>query len=180
MTKRRTLTISELNNRKEMETWIRDIALAILLAVVLSQLMTPAIVHGASMEPTFYHGEIVLANRVAYVRQSPEPGDVILVQPPGSGDDVMIKRVIATENSDLRIENGQIFVNSQKISETYLKESEFFGTSKEAVPEDNVFVLGDNRNHSLDSRSWGPIEEERIVGKVLFRIYPIQRFGRIH
>ena len=166
---------------KEVVEWIKTIGLAMILAFLITRVITPAFVVGPSMEPTFHDRDMVIAFRLAYWRELPEQDDIILFESTLPDDRILIKRVIASEGDELLINNGILYVNGQEIEETYLKEAEFYGNTEITIPEGAVFVMGDNRNRSLDSRSEeiGLVDQGEIIGKVMFRIFPFNRIGTI-
>lgn len=167
------------------------IALSIFLIVYLF-IMQPHQVNGASMYPTYEDGEYLLTDKVSYKINEPQRGDVVVFRAPesaqcpeGTGCD-FIKRIIGLPGDQIMIQNDQISVNGVRLDETYLPD----GTPSHpgtflnnggviVVKEDQFFVMGDNRNHSSDSRTWGPVPKENIVGKVFFRYWPPEAVGLI-
>ena len=136
-------------------------------------------VDGKSMMDTLHHGERLLVTSYPY---TPKKGDIVIVN--RTGQEPLVKRVIATGGDAIWIDSqtNEVRVNGEVISEPYIKGYTFAGmypNSEETVPEGYVFVMGDNRQNSSDSREIGYIRESRIIGKAFFRIFPLDRFGKL-
>ena len=167
--------------KKELLEWVQAIVIAVVLALVIrSFVFTVVRVDGQSMEPTLQHNDRMIVWRLGY---EPQRNDVVIFNPPGYEKNVYwIKRVIATEGQHVEIDyaDNSVYVDGEKIDEPYLGEEmralAHLPITEIDVPEDCVFVLGDNRNHSTDGRVIGPVSEDRIVGKAVIRFWP---FGAI-
>ena len=141
-------------------------------------------VSGNSMVPTFHNGDYLITEKISYRLGSPKKGDVIVLKNPRDESQDFIKRIIALPGDTIKIDNNSVFVNGGAIGETYLPTGtpthpgSFLtkGSDIKAGPN-QYFVLGDNRNHSSDSREWGSITKEEIVGRAFFRYWPIQDMG---
>jgi signal peptidase I len=150
------------------------------LAVFLirSFLFQPFLVSGASMEPSFSSGDYLLIDEISYRLRPPQRGEVIVFKPPVAGD-FFIKRIIGLPNEKIRIQDGQIEIfnaQSQKITlkENYLPLNvKTSGDSEIILGANQYLVLGDNRNYSFDSRVWGPLTGDHIIGLVKLRIWPL-------
>lgn len=166
------------------------IALSIFLIVYLF-VMQPHQVNGSSMYPNFEDGEYLLTDKISYRLGEPQRGDVVVFHAPeasrcpeGTGCD-FIKRVIAIPGDTIDIQNNRIFVNGMPVSEPYLsdnivtQEGAFSNQGSYQLPPGNYYVMGDNRNQSSDSRAWGPVPIQNIVGKVFFRYWPPQKLGTL-
>ena len=152
-----------------------DVIETLLLALVLFlgiNLITARIrVGGPSMQPTLYDGEYVLVNRLAYKWAKPRLGEVIVFRFPRNPRQEYVKRVIGTPGDEVYITNKKVFVNGQLLDEPYISEPpRDYGTWR--VPEKSLFVLGDNRNVSSDSRDWEFVPLENVVGKALAVYWP--------
>jgi signal peptidase I len=161
------------------------VVMAILVMIYLF-IMSPQEVNGQSMEPNFHNSEYILTNKVAYKYRQPLRGDVVIFKSWKNKDIDYIKRVIALPGETVELKKNAIYVNGQKLDEPYLTEGIIiFGGSflKEnqaiVVPENTVFALGDNRPHSSDSREFGPVPMENIIGVVIMRYWPFSEFGTI-
>ncbi len=149
-------------------------------------LIQPFYVKGASMEPSFYDQEYLIIDEISYRFSTPERGDVIVFKYPRDPKEYFIKRVIALPGEKVQIKNGEIYIyNSQspfgsKLSENYLdSETKTYGLSEEIIvlEDGEYYVLGDNRNSSKDSRSFGSVDDSFIIGKVLLRGWPFDRIS---
>ena len=153
-----------------------------LVAVMLltTFLFRHSVVKGASMENTLYEGEHLIISNLFY---TPKRGDIVVCQDYKTGlRDPFVKRIIAIEGDTVEIwPDGSVFVNDKRITENYLHPDadDFPGLKKTTVPEGHVFVMGDHRNDSKDSRDFGFVRENSILGKVLIRFYPFDRFGTV-
>jgi signal peptidase I len=166
------------------------IALSIFLVVYLF-LLQPHQVNGKSMEPNFQTGDYVLTDKISYRFGSPQRGDVVVFHAPasancpqGTGCD-FIKRVIALPNETVEVKNGQFYINSDPLNESYIPDSmnteagNYIRSNSVTLNSDEYFVIGDNRPYSSDSRAWGPIDKSMIVGKAFFRYWPPESMGSI-
>lgn len=133
----------------------------------------------ASMAPTLVPGDHVLAAKFVYLLGDPERGDIAALQNPEARDEVLIKRIVGLPGDAVEIRDGVLYVNGNREQEPYvnyrLNDGNYFGPEK--VPSGEVFVMGDNRANSRDSRSFGPVPEQDLDGKVLTRIWPPGRIG---
>ena len=156
--------------------FILDVLETLLLSAVLflaiNALSARVRVDGFSMNPTLQDGEFVLVNRLAYRMGIPQRGDIIVFHfplDPASQD--LIKRVIGLPGEHIMVIRGKVFVNGQPLSEPYIAAAPLY-SGEWVVPDGDLFVLGDNRNDSSDSHSWGMLPEKEIVGKAVFIYWP--------
>ncbi|MFR4798998.1 MAG: signal peptidase I, partial [Lentihominibacter sp.] len=156
------------------------------IVIAITLIIKPTIVKESSMEPTLYENNYLFVNKLAYLtKDHPDYGDIIIFKSDidkddGSGKKILIKRVIAVENDVVTVSEGNVYRNGIKLDESYTLEGFTSGDIKDyAVPENEVFVMGDNRGVSLDSRSGevGTISEDSIIGKAFFRLYPFSEIG---
>ncbi len=154
--------------------------------VVYLFIITPNQVKGASMEPSFKSGDYILTSRVTYKLRRPDRGDVVVFKAPKNPDIEYIKRIIGLPGDKILIENGQVYVNGQALPEQYTAAATNLwegGFIKEGttiiVPDGYVFVMGDNRPRSSDSREFGPVPVESIIGQVFYRYFPVDEVGQI-
>ncbi|PIR87709.1 MAG: signal peptidase I [Candidatus Harrisonbacteria bacterium CG10_big_fil_rev_8_21_14_0_10_45_28] len=151
--------------------------------VIRSFIAQPFLVSGASMEPNFINGDYLLVDEMTYYFRSPSRGDVIVFRYPANPKSFFIKRVIGLPNETIKILDGEITVRTAdgaeeiKLDESYLPDDLKTGNNLEqALGPDEYFVLGDNRSNSFDSRSWGGLPKEDIIGIVRLKIFPIREF----
>lgn len=173
--------------RLKMPGFLHDVFTTIIFIVVVTVLFDLAIprslVDGRSMEPTFENGERLIVSRIHYLAREPERGDVIVFNSlnPNEVGIMLIKRVIGLPGERIAFVNQQLQINGQIVDEPYIKElCQAFRCDDEDEWElgaNEYFVMGDNRNNSQDSRRFGPVPLEHIVGHVVFRYWPPLRIG---
>ena len=165
------------------ETVVVALALFVVIYLFAAQ---PHQVRGASMVPNFQNGEYILTDKVTYRFREPHRGDVIIFRAPKNQELDYIKRIIGLPNEQIKIEKGSIYINNKRLEESYLPTGPIYaGTYLQEgqiinIPDHEYFVLGDNRNHSSDSREWGPVPQKDIIGKAFFRYWPMNQIGLIH
>ena len=158
---------------------IQTIILALVLFFAINFVSARIRVDGSSMVPNFHNGDYIIVNRLAYQWGEIQRGDVVVFPYPLNPEEDYIKRVIGLPGDRLAIYGGDVYVNGQRIKEAYLKSPTENDLAEVLVPAGHVYVLGDNRNASSDSRSWGPLEIDAILGKAIFRYYPFDSIGAI-
>ncbi|MFA7407593.1 MAG: signal peptidase I [Anaerolineaceae bacterium] len=151
---------------------VETILLALVLFLAINALSARVRVENVSMKPTLQEGEFLLVNRVAYTFGQPSIGDIIVFHAPGASDMDYIKRVIGLPGDQVRITDGIVYVNNQPLYEPYIAESPRY-TGTWDIPQNEYFVLGDNRNNSSDSHMWGFVPHEDIVGRALLIYWPL-------
>lgn len=170
-----------------MKLWIRDIAIALAIGLLLTQLIKPTIVREHSMESTLHEYDYIILNRQAYLFSEPKDGDIIvfhtdLLQANGK-EKLLIKRIIGLPGDRISISEGIVYKNDEPLTEPYIKEGYTASDMEEVtVPEDSLFVMGDNRQNSADSRdaSVGFVHMDKILGKATLRLYPFNKIGLVH
>ncbi|MBT5775651.1 MAG: signal peptidase I [Dehalococcoidia bacterium] len=174
------------------------IALAILMFMAVRAVGQNFIVDGRSMEPTFLNAELLIVNRVAYLDVDlswapgvetehwrpfgePEQGDVVVFIYPGDlvNERDFIKRVIALPGQTVEIRDGTAIVDGVTLVEPYLGEDWIGDLAPQVVPEGHLFVMGDNRRNSSDSRTWGMLDQQLLIGRVDLRYWPFDRMGLV-
>jgi signal peptidase I len=147
--------------------------LALLVGLTLVFVAEPVRVSSDSMAPTFHAGDHVLVAKVGARSHHPHRRDVIAFHLPGSSD-LLIKRVVAVGGNSVGIADGVLVVNGRPVHESFvdynLVDATYFGPVR--VPRDTVFVMGDNRSNSIDSRRFGPVPVSDILGRVVLAIWP--------
>lgn len=154
--------------------------------VVYLFIFAPNQVKGASMEPTFQSGDYIVTSKITYKFRAPQRGDVVVFKSPRNPDIDYIKRIVAIPKDKVLIQKGQLYINDNLIDETYISARTNLwegGYVKDGVPifipEGEMFVMGDNRPRSSDSREFGPVPEENIIGQVFFRYFPSDKVGSV-
>lgn len=161
------------------------VALSIFVVIYLF-IVQPHEVKGNSMEPNFHNNEYILTDKISYRFRQPQRGEVIIFKAPRNQEVDYIKRVIALPGDRIKVEKGFVYVNGEKLGEPYLKDttSLFPGSFMQEgveilVGEDEVMAFGDNRPHSSDSREFGPVPQNLIIGRAIIRYWPLPAFGLI-
>ena len=135
---------------------------------------------GQSMEPNFQTDEYVLVNKVAYLIQQPQRGDVIIFHYPLDIHKDFIKRLIGLPGDTIQVTNTDVSINGQRLQEPYIRVPFNFEVKSWKLGPNQFFVMGDNRDNSLDSRSWGPLDRSYIIGKVIVSYWPLNDLGLIN
>lgn len=162
-----------------------ELVLFLVAIYALIEMAVPRfIVDGPSMEPTFHFDERLVVSRVGYLVNDPERGDIAVFNSPAAGpnDPPLIKRVIGVPGDTIAFRDQQLFINGQPINEPYINEPCDVIHCPDQVRQlgdDEFFVMGDNRNHSNDSRAFGPVPRDRIIGEALIRFWPPEAWGLI-
>jgi signal peptidase I len=129
------------------------------------------------MEPSYFHNNRVVVSKVSYLLGDIERGDVIVFPAPPNPEEDYIKRVIGLPGDQISVQNGVVFINGEALVEPYISAPPINNMRAIPVPEGSVFVMGDNRNVSSDSRSWGALPIEDIIGKAVFVYWPFDEIG---
>lgn len=170
--------------KKEIWEWIKALVIAAALVILIRLfIFAPFIVEGGSMEPNFHTGERLIVNKLIYEIRKPERGEIIVFHAPAGLD--YIKRVIALPGETVKIQDNKVYVNGKELNEPYIqaaidehaKTGEKYNRdySETVVPDGTVFVLGDNRLNSTDSRKIGPVADDKIVGRADIRFWPLKK-----
>ncbi|RQD74586.1 MAG: signal peptidase I [Candidatus Syntrophonatronum acetioxidans] len=169
------------NKNSELWEWIKSIFFAVIIALLIRSFVVEIfVVEGLSMQPTLEHHERLLVNKFIYSFREPAQGDVVVFSYSPERD--FIKRVIATGGDTVEINKQGVYVNGQLLEEDYVKNNSMSNFGPTTVPEDHIFVLGDNRDNSMDSResSVGFISFERVKGKAVLVFWPLEQFSLVH
>ncbi len=155
-------------------TIVPAVLIALLIHVFLAQATR---VYGQSMQPNLHSNERLVVEKLSYRFHGPRRGDVIVLHDPSGGSELLIKRVIGLPGERVTVADGQVFIDGEALDEPYLdQETEGSGRSW-LVPPLHVFVMGDNRQASRDSRSFGTVALDQIIGRALFRYWPLDQIG---
>lgn len=184
------------NKKNEVVEWLKALLIALILVVLIRWLLfQPFIVQGPSMQPNFVTGQKLIVNEILYDIRKPQRGEVIVFHVPSEGRD-FIKRVIAVAGDTVKVEGDTLLVNGKPVSETYIQEAidqahadnRLYNSTNfpnadfpdGKVPEGHVFVMGDNRSNSTDSRMIGYVPLEDIIGRADLIFWPLKDIGLIN
>lgn len=164
-----------------------EIAEVVIIALVTvffirAFLVQPFLVSGASMEPTFQNSNYLLIDEITYRFRAPQRGEVVVFRFPQDLNSFFIKRIIGLPGETITVQNNQIIVTTSDktttLTESYLApETKTIGEKTITLGADEYFVLGDNRGNSFDSRNWGPLPKQDVIGLVRLRIFPFSEFS---
>ena len=192
--------------QKEIGSWIIVIVVALVLSLFIdSTIIAKAEVEQSSMENTLFEGQQLIVNKLSYTFDEPKRGDIIIFlenEEKGniidnfirsvknrfsSSDEIaaeqerLVKRVIGVAGDEIDIQNGYVYINGERLEESYVNGITLPGNLKLpiTVGEGELFVIGDNREVSRDSRDFGPIDVKQVEGKAVFRVYPFNQIGKV-
>lgn len=165
-------------SKHEIKEWIYTIAVALVLVVIIRTfILDTRIVPTTSMVPTIKAGDRLFVEKITYRFKGLERGEVIVFKPPAQSGlkDDLIKRLIALPGDTVEVKSGKLYVNDIAQEEPYLAEPIQYSMEKLEVPDNKIFVLGDNRNRSYDSHEWGFADIGSVKGKALLTYWPLDR-----
>ena len=165
----------------ELKEWVKSIVLAVVIALIIRFFFFETfLVEGTSMHPTLQHHERLIVNKIVYNFKDPEQGDVIVFNYSVRRD--FIKRIIALAGDEVEIRNGNLYVNEKLQVEQYIQNQAMYDFGPVVIPEGHIFVLGDNRDNSMDSRdpAVGSISLERVKGKAMLVFWPFSSAGLLN
>jgi signal peptidase I len=164
----------------DVQVWLRDIMISVAIAaVVIVFLYQPVKVEGTSMMPWLRDQQRIFVNKFVYRFEQIRRGDIVVFRFPLDPTKSYIKRVVGLPGDEVELIRGELFVNGRQIPEPYIREPYQDPSSYSAtqVRADHYYVLGDHRNTSNDSRTWGTVARDFIVGKAVFAYWPLDQFG---
>lgn len=174
-------------DKNESIEWVKSIVTAVVIALFIKTfIFNTTYVLGNSMYPTLHEKDRLFANKISLYFSNPSRGDVVIIKAPDSPNKDYIKRVIGVEGDTVEIESGKVYVNGELLEEEYIEDDSYTHVYEEGyweIPEDYIFVLGDNRKEgaSKDSRYFGYVSKKSVKGITAFRYFPIdKRFGKIN
>jgi signal peptidase I len=166
----------------ELKSWARDVLFAFAIAIfIVVFVVQPVKVEGTSMQPQLADQDRIFVNRFIYRFTNIHRGDVVVFWYPRDRSKSFIKRVLGIPGDEVEIRQGIVYINGARINEPYLN-PEFRDRKslpKVVVPAGQYFVLGDHRNSSNDSRSWGFVAQQLIYGKAIFSYWPVSHVGPV-
>ncbi|OGE32140.1 signal peptidase I [Candidatus Daviesbacteria bacterium RIFCSPHIGHO2_01_FULL_44_29] len=167
--------------------FIQTLAVCLVVGIVIYwQIAQPHKVSGLSMFPTFHNNDYIITNKIGYKFNQPKRGDIVVLTNPRDLSEAFIKRIIGLPEDRVKVQEGHVYINGEKLVESYLASTSstppgaFLTEGSEVfVPEGSFIVLGDNRTASSDSREWGFVPRQDIIGQVFLRYWPKESVGFI-
>lgn len=174
---------------------VETIVVAALLALGIRATVAEArSIPSESMLPALQIGDHLIVEKITPHFSAPARGEILVFYPPDnpgelstttrllrmlslSGDMALIKRVVGLPGETIAVEDGQVTINGQPLEEPYLREAPIYSMAPRQIPEGYAFMMGDNRNNSLDSHVWGPMPLDNVIGQAVFRFWPVHRIG---
>ena len=173
---------------REAKEWAQSIAVALILTLIIRTYVVQAFkIPSGSMRPTLMEGDKLFVNKFLYRFKPMERGDIVVFKFPGEPKKDFIKRLVAFQGETVEIRDGKLYINGKVLDEPdsfgkffYYNHDPFGGPNEKIkVPGDSLYVLGDNSANSTDSRFWGFVPQKNIIGKAIFRWWPLNRLGKI-
>lgn len=166
---------------------VQIIAIALFLALLIRAFVAePRYIPSDSMLPTLQVGDRLVVEKISYHFHPPQKGDIVVFDPPQqlqvqgyAKNQAFIKRVIGTPGQTVAINSGKVYLNNQPLTESYIAEPPNYQMDAVRVPENQLFVMGDNRNNSNDSHVWGFLPKQNVIGHACWRFWPLSRIGRV-
>ncbi len=163
------------------------LAIALGLSLLIRTFIAePRFIPSDSMFPTLEINDRLVVEKVSYYFRPPTQGDIIVFNPPEqlqtlgyASDQAFIKRVIGEPGQTIQVKDGWVYIDNQPLYENYTAEPPDYKLEPQKIPENSYFVMGDNRNDSNDSHVWGFLPKQNIIGRAVFRFWPIDRFGGV-
>ncbi|MFN2186935.1 MAG: signal peptidase I, partial [Anaerolineae bacterium] len=164
--------------RELLETILPALLIALLINVFVGQATR---VEGQSMEPNLHSEQRLVVEKLSYRFHGPQRFDIVVVKMPDQGEELLIKRVIGLPGETVEIRDGQVYVDGNLLEEPFIDASTHPGRDgKITVPPLHIYVMGDNRDRSNDSRSFGPVPIDNVIGRAWFSYWPPDQIGFIH
>ena len=166
---------------------LQIVIIALSLAIVIrASIAEPRYIPSDSMVPTLHVGDRVVVEKISYHLQPPKTGDIVVFAPPEqlqeqgfTQDQAFIKRIIGLPGQTVAVKKGLVYLNDQPLVEKYIAEPPQYQWGPYRVPENEYFVMGDNRNNSNDSSRWGFLPKQNIIGRAVVRFWPLERIGEV-
>ncbi len=166
---------------------LQILGIALVLALLVRLLIAePRYIPSDSMVPTLEIGDRLVIEKISYRSRQPLRGDIVVFDPPPllqelgfTSDQAFIKRVVGEPGQTVQVHSGQVLIDGTPLQEPYIAQPPAYEMPTVVVPDGQFFVMGDNRNNSNDSHVWGFLPKENIIGRAVFRFYPLRRAGAI-
>ena len=166
---------------------LQIVIIALSLAIVIRALIAePRYIPSDSMVPTLHVGDRVVVEKISYHLKPPKTGDIVVFAPPEqlqeqgfTQDQAFIKRIIGLPGQTVAVKKGLVYLNDKPLVEKYIAEPPQYQWGPYRVPENEYFVMGDNRNNSNDSSRWGFLPKQNIIGRAVVRFWPLERIGEV-
>ena len=183
MNEENTLEKARSSPRGHLQLWVRDFIISVMASFfIITFLYQPVKVEGTSMQPELRDQDRLFVNKFAYDFEKISRGDVVVFYYPRDTQKSYIKRVIALPGDNIRIDDGRVYVNGQRVDESYVPKRfrDVRSMADMVVPPDEYFVMGDHRSISSDSRDFGAVTRKLIYGKAAFIYWPADNMGVVH
>ncbi|MSP12426.1 MAG: signal peptidase I [Chloroflexi bacterium] len=158
---------------------LETIVLTFIIFLLIQSVVQNFRIEGFSMEPTLNAGQYLIVNKLIYRLHPPERGDIIVFEYPRAPDRDFIKRVIGLPGDQVQVTGRHVLINGTPLLEPYIKDAPNYEFPPTIVPPTEYFVMGDNRNNSSDSHSWGMLPTPNIIGKAWFSYWPPSHWGLV-
>jgi signal peptidase I len=160
---------------------LQSVLVALFLVVIIKTFIAQLFwIPSRSMEPILLINDRIIVTKFSYWYEEPQRGDIIVFRFPKDTSKHLVKRVIGMGGEIISIRNNQVYINGKLLDEPYINNEKYQDFGPVVVPDDHYFVLGDNRDSSEDSRSWGYVPARLVVGKAQYRYWPLSRVGKIY
>lgn len=157
---------------------VETIVPAVLIALLINLFLAQATrVYGQSMEPNLHTDQRLVVEKLSYTFHEPRRGDIVILQVPQAGPGLLIKRVVGLPSEKIEIKGSKVYINEQPLAEPYLSNQSQRDMRAIVVPPEAVFVLGDNRGFSNDSRAFGSVPLDNIIGRAWLSYWPLDQVG---
>jgi signal peptidase I len=164
--------------RELLETILPALLIALLINVFVGQATR---VEGQSMEPNLHSEQRLVVEKLSYRFHGPQRFDIVVLKMPSQGEELLIKRVIGLPGETVEIRDGQVYVDDNLLAEPFTDQSTRPGRNGQVtVPPLHIYVMGDNRDRSNDSRSFGPVPIDNVVGRAWLSYWPLEQIGFVH
>lgn len=157
------------------EEWVKPLLVVVVVVSLMNLVFPRYAVHGHSMEPSLHESDRLFVSNLDALNRQFTRGEVVVLTSPYDGENV-VKRVIGLPGETVAVRDGVVYINDEPLNEPYINEAPRY-SGQWVVPEGHYFIMGDNRNHSLDSADYGPVSADAITGVVKFRFLPLDQLS---